>query len=419
MFMNRRGSVAIFSTLWLLIVFAVASLSVDGGYWYLTRMREQKAADGAALAGAIALAYYPAGSAQISTAANQIAAANGFAASPTTSVTVTTPSSGPYASNPDAVAVTITQPAQTFFSVAFGLIAKGPDIAAQAVALLTTSPTSPVCMLSLNGTFSIQGNSSFQSPACSIGSDYTSSDAIDVAGNSRGNVYEFIAAGGINFGGNSDVQQATQDLSYQLPIRNPFADLDTLSLTSNAAPESVFNSKNKTVEYYPGTYKTLLTVSGQSSVNFNPGLYIFQNGVSISGQASVEGAGVTFVITGGSLKITGSSAVTLTAPTPNSTYPALNGVLFYMPPPAGMPTESSIVQIKGNSHTLLSGAMYFPDAIVSESGTSATASGTDNCNVLVASQINITGNSSVNNSSAACESAGTPLAYPQFVELVQ
>lgn len=419
--MNRRGSVTIFTTLWLLVVFAVASLSVDGGYWYLTRIREQKAADGAAIAGAIALAYNQAGSTAVTVAARAIAAENGFTNSTTTPVnsksTLVTvyspPTSGPYANNDSAVQVTLSKPAQTFFSVAFGLISAPPTIAASAVALLNNTSV-PVCMLSLSGPFRITGHASVNSQNCGLGSNNTGTRAFDIAGKARIDVYEISTAGGIYFPGNDDVNQNVQLETHQLPISNPFSALNSMNFT---APDAQAPTSNRTSKiYYPGTYTDKLNASGNTNLIFEPGLYILQDGIKISGDANTNGVGVTFVVTGGTFDVSGSASMNFTAPVTDVTYPALDGVLFYVSPDA-----SQNVTITGNARTNFSGGMYFPEATVAATGSSSSQVGSAACHVLIAATINIKGNSSFYNDStqSGCSAAGTPLIHPQFVELVE
>lgn len=456
--MNQRGSVTIFTTLWLLVVFAVASLSVDGGYWYLTRMREQKAADGAALAGAIALAYAQAGASSISVAANAVATDNGFATSPTTIVTVhSPPDSGPYAGNGQAVAVTLSQPAQTFFSVAFGLIASPPTIAARAVALLNASP-SPVCMLSLSGQFNIQSLSSVNSNGCSFGSNNPSSQSIYVANLSSLDVYGLVSAGGVCIYANGqcttngvqcygadgtdcqeivNVQTTVPAAQYQLPIEDPFASLQNLAVTPGT-PQQI-NDYNWSAErtsnpiIYAGTYDQTLQIGGVSSASFCPGTYILEDGMSIGSLSSVQVIqkvqmatsgcpatttdGVSFVVLGGTISVGSLSSISLNAPTNNADYPALSGILFYVEPSA----SHAAINFGNLSSADFSGGMYFPDAPVDIGSLSSSTVSDSDCHVVIAASISVSNLSSLTNSTtqSGCESAGTPLSHPQFVELVQ
>lgn len=441
--MNRRGSVTIFTTLWLLVVFAVASLSVDGGYWYLTRMREQKAADGAALAGAIALAYGQ----NVTTAADNVAAENGFAASGSTTVTVVPPSSD----GPQTVAVTIKQPAQTFFSVAFGLIGSPPTIAARAVALLNQSP-SPVCMLALSGRFSVQQLASANSTGCSLGSNSLSSEAIYVANLASMDVYGLVSAGGVCIEANGqcttngvqcyapndcvqivNIRTTVPAAQFQLPIEDPFANLQKDTFASASVQTRADFSNASIVNIPAGQYNQTLSVSGVASVNFCPGTYILKQGMSISNTASVQVIqkvqmatsgcpatttdGVSFVVLGGTLSIGNLASISLNAPTTNADNPALSGMLFYVAPSA----SHAAINFGNLASANFSGGMYFPDAPVDIGSLASGAISDSDCHVVIAASISMSNLASFTNSTtqSGCESAGTPLSHPQFVELVQ
>jgi hypothetical protein len=304
----------------------------------------------------------------------------------------------------------ITQTGQTFFSIAFSLISKAPTIRTRAVALLTTLPN-PVCMLSLSGTLLIQGDSKIQSSQCSIGSNNTAPDAIDIKGNPAGTVYSFVSSGGIQTPQNFGIKQFLPMTVYQLPVINPFSTLDNLAIVSHATGNN-FNGS-----YAPGVYSSELKIT--HGANFSPGLYIFENGLSITGQNSIIGQGVTFVILGGDLKLAGTGVVNLTASDNNNTYPALNGVLMYMVPSMAS-SGGQNVDLEGNTNSGLVGAMYFPTANVTITGSSsATLIGSD-CHILIAGAITFRGNAEIDNGAPqACANSDTPTPQPQFVELVQ
>jgi prepilin-type N-terminal cleavage/methylation domain-containing protein len=64
----------------------------------------------------------------------------------------------------------------------------------------------------------------------------------------------------------------------------------------------------------PGTYGSACTLN--SSTTLQPGVYIFQNGLSVGGNANIVGNGVTLYVSGsGNLSFAGGSTVNLTPPT--------------------------------------------------------------------------------------------------------
>ncbi len=73
-------------------------------------------------------------------------------------------------------------------------------------------------------------------------------------------------------------------------------------------------SGNNTVTYAPGTYlfASTFSVSGNQSINFGAGTYVFDKAVTISGNTASFGGGGTYVFYGG-LSISGNQKVTLGA----------------------------------------------------------------------------------------------------------
>lgn len=129
---NRRaqqGAIAVMMIVIVLALFAMLSLSVDAGYWLLTRERAQTAADAAALAGAHALAR-GASKAEIERESRALATANGFD-NGRDGITV------PVDPGQDQVAVTISAPASRFFSALTDIA--DFDISATAVAQVETT----------------------------------------------------------------------------------------------------------------------------------------------------------------------------------------------------------------------------------------------------------------------------------------
>lgn len=358
----------ILTTLWLFVIFAMASLSVDAGDWYYTRFREQKAADAAAIAGAVALSYTSATNASACAAANNAAAQNGFntaAGSPNTSTacsstgngfTVTvTPNTGA-----KTASATVSETGQSFFSVAFGLIHAAPTIAAAATAAVAQQSSSQVCILGLSGSVVVQLlNLTIRN--CTLASNATTVNAIQLSLAQLSFIQSLYSAGGICMVGTpscqpnllgelttaTGIQALLNDLllnfqippkEFQLPIANPFAPLNTASFTvATAKSPSITGlnipllgiSINVNATYFPGTYASTLATNALT-VTFEPGTYVLKNGLDIEGpgvntltssvlktlglspNVAVTGSGVTFVVSGGTAKI-GANALGLGA----------------------------------------------------------------------------------------------------------
>ncbi len=474
---SRHGSVLIFTTLWLFVVFAVAALSVDAGDWYYTRFQEQSAADAAAIAGAVTLAYPNATSTDACTAATAIAAQNGF----NTGNTACTSTGNGYTVTitPDTATQTVTaaisQTGPIFFSIAFGLISTAPTIAAQATASIQQDSSNPVCILALNGQ-AIINLLNITIRNCTIASNAPTVDAVQLSLAQVSYIHSLYSAGGICMVGTpscqpnllgelttaTGIQALLNDLllsfqtppqEFQLPVNNPFAPLNTMAFTAPAHPAPQITGVtlnllllkiqiNVTAIYYPGTYNNTLATNALVTT-FEPGTYILKNGLDIEGPGLtnitapllsalgispnliVSGQNVTFVVSGGTVQIganplslgVGTSLITLTAPAVNSTSGALNGVLFDITSP--VTTSINLGDVLND----LQGVIYAPNAPVSLGLVSVNLTLNPNpCEIVVAQSVTLpTAQVAINlpTSQAACQSDGVTIPYPQYVELTQ
>jgi Flp pilus assembly protein TadG len=109
---DESGAVAVLVGILLPVLLAFVGMAVDLGHWYLTANREQKAADAAALAGAV---YLPGDPAKAKAVAVDYARQNGFAADVDT---VVTPAQEV---NPAQLRVTIRHTVDNFFIPVIGI----------------------------------------------------------------------------------------------------------------------------------------------------------------------------------------------------------------------------------------------------------------------------------------------------------
>lgn len=109
----ERGQVLALFVLMLFVVIGMVAIVADVSWWWANSLRVQRAADAAALAGAI---YLPGSPATAYSAARAEATKNGYTAG---AGTVVTPAQD--ASNPRRLNVTISAPVQTFFARVFGM----------------------------------------------------------------------------------------------------------------------------------------------------------------------------------------------------------------------------------------------------------------------------------------------------------
>lgn len=99
-----------------------------------------------------------------------------------------------------------------------------------------------------------------------------------------------------------------------------------------------------------------------------PGLYCVTGGVKINAHDVVVGSDVTIVLLNGDMKINGNAEVRLDAPPASpDPYPAVPGILFYVPP-----TNTNRIQINGNSESYFEGTILAPGATIDFLGNGET-----------------------------------------------
>jgi hypothetical protein len=141
--------------------------------------------------------------------------------------------------------------------------------------------------------------------------------------------------------------------------------LTDLTWSGNNPPGS-----GKDIVLSPGIYTKDPSISGNQTLTLQPGLYCFYNGLTISGtNPTLTGSGVTIVMMGGGMKVAGGVTVTLSAPAQNASLPAIPGLLIYQPA-----SNTSDLQLGGNTTSTMSGTIFAPSAVITFSGTSTVGS---------------------------------------------
>jgi prepilin-type N-terminal cleavage/methylation domain-containing protein len=188
--------------------------------------------------------------------------------------------------------------------------------------------------------------------------DSGSSGAAELSGNAQliASGIDLLTGGTIATSGNASYSpQATGGGSS---ASDPYSSLT--APTGSAAPSPT--SSGGTTTYYPGVYTSLLTLSGNSLNVFASGTYIFDNGISVSGNAYLKSAagGVLFYVKGGEVSITGNGGLILS---PLASPPAPDMVIWQSA------TDSNSVLVAGNGLAhLISGTIYAPGAQVGGAG---------------------------------------------------
>ena len=155
--------------------------------------------------------------------------------------------------------------------------------------------------------------------------------------------------------------QTSDQMSFNDILQPDCSALQDLTWSGNNLPGS---GHNKVLT--PGQYTKDPSISGNDNLTLQPGLYCFYNGFTVTGSNPIlTGDGVTIVMMGGAMKISGGATINLSAPIASVSLPAVPGLLIYQPP-----ANTNDMQIGGNTASTLSGTIFAPTASITFSGTS-------------------------------------------------
>ena len=299
----RAGAVAPLVAFCLVALIGFVAIAVDGGVLLDRRQTLQAAADAAALAAAQDLyANYLTNQGQDQNgtalqAALDNASDNGY---PSGNVTVNIPpTSGPFKDLVGYAEVIVTYDQQRYFSALFGkskiqltarAVAQGRAYATKAGIIILHPTASGALTMNGGGTVTVVG--------VPIIIDSNAPDAGLAKGGGTASAPEFHIVGVPGTSGSGywngtikNGQQPVPDPLAYLPEPNP----NSMYLISKNATHYAGNS-NKTVKIEPGIYQGGISVSGQVSLQMAPGIYYMEGGgFSFTGQGNLEASGVMIV----------------------------------------------------------------------------------------------------------------------------
>ena len=433
---EKRGVVLLSAVGMMFVLLAFVGLAFDVGYMQWSRRRAQTAADAAAVAAAWAVVQGDA----VTASGQNGSADNGFTDS-TNGVTVTInkpPSVGSYTSDATAVEAVVSQDTSAFFMRILGF--NTLPVRARAVA---KAGYSIACIYALDPTakdaLSIGGGATL-SLGCGGVSESNDPKAIDITGSTTVTMTNGASLGAV---GNYSACAGCVNPSYALDsgIINPGDPLSTLPMpTYSSQPcfnqttwsmasgtlcaENAANLASGT--YQPGVYCGGITVNSGMDVILSPGMYILAGGSGLTFNAGkVRGDGVTFYMTDangwpctgvtggnvypGGVSVNSSADVEVSAPTTGS----YAGMLFF-----GNRFDTTHLAnntINGGSNFKIDGAIYFPNSLVSFSG----SSNSNGYMLLVADKINFTGNSTLNLNNLPAAFATNNPAFQSWVSVAE
>jgi Flp pilus assembly protein TadG len=401
---DQSGSYMIVAALTMPVLVGTAGLGTEVGWWLYTHKNMQSAADSAAVSAATA-------GSNLNAEADTVTALYGFT-NGSKNVTVTVnqpPSTGNYTSSPQAVEVLISQPQPRLLSALFG--SDPVPIKARAVAL---SNAGTGCVLALDPTASsavkVSGANQLNLVNCNLYSDSNASPSLDVSGSATVSANQVGVVGDIS--GASDITAANGIRTGMRPIADPYANVSPPPEPSCSNAKITVNSNGKNTSLSPGCYSGSITVNAGATLNLSPGIYYLDGAnLSVAGNATITGTGVTLVFTGsgsswGTASIGSNAIVNLTAPTSGAT----QGIVIYGD--RNMPVGTAF-NLTGGGTQNFGGAIYLPKANLSFSGGNGTST---SCTKVIADTITFTGSSNLQVNCAALGTATIGITTAQLVE---
>jgi hypothetical protein len=269
-------------------------------------------------------------------------------------------------------------------------------LSARAVA----TPQGQPCVLALNRTasasYSEQGTAAVKLVNCAIIDDSSSPTAVSLGGGGTVSTTFVGVVGGISGGGNISAAYGTMT-GYHY-TSDPYANV-TYPAYLGCDKHNYQTSKSDTLS--AGVYCGGIKLVSGASVTLNPGIYYLDGGsLSLQGQTTLRGTGVTLVFTSSTgrdyatASISGGASVQLTAPTTGPTA----GIAMFGDRDEPTGTAYSLT---GGDNQFVAGAIYFAKGALQWAGNS---DGSNKCTQIVADTVQLVGNTTLQ---VYCKGFGT------------
>jgi Flp pilus assembly protein TadG len=380
---DRSGAILPIFALSVTVALATTALAVDYGRWQGEHTELSRTADAAALFGAVALTNAQAAGHSDAAARAEAAALNavrvnlGNDGRPIITVT----------ESPGSVKVALSKQGSRMLS---GVVLP-QDVTITVEAEAAVGPATKSCAVALDsgtGTGIVfSGSGTLTANNCAIWSNSTSATSIDATGSGSATTGAMCAAGGVDTGGYTF---NPPPLANCPPAQDPLAQWTPSAIGAGCQPVNSFSgSRTFTLDPSQGAFCGGLSASGGARLVLNPGNYVIKDGpLRLSGGASIEGQGVSFLFTGAgsSIDLGGSSVVHLSAPTSGS----MAGLVFA----AGRDQPVLDSRIRGDAELFLEGSVYLPTHNLEFHGGPAAAMPPAST-VLIAKTIQFAGSSAI------------------------
>ena len=368
---DETGQVLVLTALSMTLMLGFVGLAVDVGMLFHAKRNMQIAADAAALAGALDYKYNASPSLAVAAAQNA-ALANGITNLGDLTVHVP-PADGPNAGSTGFVEAIVSVPNPTVFMSLFGF--NSVNVGARAVA--GNGGPGDACVYVLDpkasAAMELQGSFAVNAPQCGVVVNSSDPDALQFTGAAGTLVSKWVSVVGGDGGQSGDSTPAP--VTGGAPISDPLGGL--MGPTNNnggcTASGDGFPGESGTTDTTTTTLTGTVTGPGAGNascytqaINLNsatlgPGIYVFENGVTLSGNITaigvtldVQNGGMTIPTGGVNFGTAGDKTTGLVAPTSGQT----NGIALMEPP-----GNNSMIQIqKGNATGNITGIIYAPSA---------------------------------------------------------
>jgi hypothetical protein len=294
------------------------------------------------------------------------------------------------------VEVRLTETVGRVFSQFF----HGGAVGLQGRAVARGVPGATVCALALspsaNNALYAKGSASASFENCVAASNSSSNSSFHMQGATFAADCIYATGAYQSTGGSNSLNLAECEEVQEGhdPLDDPYEDIDVPTATTACVDSGTVQNTTvtPTLNHISGMkYVRYCSLTVKGNVHFDPGLYIVDGAFTNTGNTSLTGTGVTFVI-GGDVTLNGNLTMNLAAPTTGD----YSGLLFFGDDDL---TQES-VKINGNASSVLQGAIYFQTGNLLFTGNSAV---TDGCTQIIANTIEFSGNSGIRSS---CDSAG-------------
>jgi len=365
---DSEGQALVLTAVAFSMLLGFMALAIDTGVLFRAKRNLQTAADSAAVAGTLDYLYKKSVT-SATTEARSASSQNGFT-NGDSGVTVTVnvpPSTGPNAGDSSFLEAIVSKPVPTFFMRLFGF--SKMTIKARAVAGVPSAGQVCIWIMADSGpSLHLQGSYDIEAPECGIYVNSPTSDAFGDTGNGG-----TVNAKFLEVVGNSPPAHQTKPTAATInaaPRKSPWGDLPGPTPTNGGCTTTDPSTTTLTGTITgPGLdhaicYTKAVTIN---NATMGAGVYMFQNGVTITGTDTITGG--TIDIYGGTFDQKSTSLLSITAPT-SGTY---NGIAILQPS-----NNPNNLQVQfGSDNQTLDGYIYAPGAEVTlhDSGGGIVATG--------------------------------------------